>query len=166
VAGDLTPVVAAVLVRVRRLAAEERFEEAAVHRDRLRAVVRAAARSQRLAALVAVQELVAARPTDDGGWELHAVRRGRLVGAAVSPRGAAPRPYVEAMLATAELVPAWAGGPAPVALPEETLLVSRWLALPGVRLVEASSPLSSPARGAAGLGSWLGGEARSGFGGA
>lgn len=159
VQGDLAPVVEAVLTRVRRLVEDQRFEDAAAQRDRLRALARAAARAQQAAGLVAVQELVAARPTGADGWELHAVRRGRLVGAAVAPRGAAPRPYVDAVLATAEPVPAATaagpGGPAPAALPEETRLVLRWLCSPGVRLVEASSGWASPARGAAGLGSWL-----------
>jgi len=156
--GDGSDVVDAVLGRARRLATAQRFEEAAVQRDRLHAFVRAAARAQRLAALVAIEELVAARPTPDGGWELHAVRRGRLVGAAVAPRGAAPLPYVDAVLAAAETVDPATPGPAPAALPEESRLVLRWLAGPGTRLVAASQPWSSPARGAAGLGTWLGEE--------
>jgi len=158
VAGDCGPVVDAVLARVRRLALEERFEEAAVHRDRLLALASAAAAAQRLAGLVAVEEMVAARPAVGGGWEVHAVRRGRLVGAAVVPPGAAPRPYVDALLATAEPVDPSGTGPAPAALPEETRCVLRWLASGGVRLVSASRPWSSPARGAAGLGSWLDGS--------
>jgi len=152
--GDPAPVVAAVLARVRRLADDGRYAEAAVHRDRLRAFARAAARCQRLAGLVRIRELVAARPADAGGWEVHVVRSGRLVGAGASAPGAHPRGLVEALLATAEPVVA-APGPAPAALPEETRCVLRWLESPGVRLVEASEPWSSPAGGAGGLGSWL-----------
>jgi len=163
VAGDVGSVVEALLMRVTQLAADERFEDAAVHRDRLRAFLRAAARAQRAAGLVAIEEMVAARPAAGGGWELHVVRRGRLVGAAVAPRGAAPRPYVDALLAAAEPAPGspagpvapGAVGPAPAALPEETRLVLRWLELPGVRLVEVSQPWRSPVGGAAGQGSWL-----------
>ena len=55
-------VVAALGRKVARLAEVERFEEAAVHRDRLAAFVRAAARMQRLSALTGCAELVAARP--------------------------------------------------------------------------------------------------------
>ena len=47
------------------LADDERFEEAGVHRDRLAAFVRAAARTQRLSALTRIPQLVAARREDD-----------------------------------------------------------------------------------------------------
>ena len=69
-----------------------RFEEAAAKRDRLATFVRAAARGQRLAALAARAQLVAARPTADGGWELSWSRHGRLAGGGHLPPGAAPCP--------------------------------------------------------------------------
>lgn len=153
-AVDPSPVIDVALQRVTRLAGALRFEEAASQRDRVRAFARAAASAQALASLVAIDELVAARRTDDLGWELHAVRRGRLVGAAIAPRGAHPQPFIDAMLATAEAPPA-GGGPAPAGLPEETGIVARWLRRDGVRLVATSKPWASPAHGAEGLGSWL-----------
>ena len=61
--GDVRPVVDAFTRKVARLAEVERYEEAAVHRDRLAAFVRAAARLQRLSALTGCAEVVAARPT-------------------------------------------------------------------------------------------------------
>ncbi len=73
------------------LAADERFEEAGVHRDRLAAFVRATARTQRLTALTRCPEIVAARREDDGRWAVHVVRlrpagrRGRHPGAAPTP---------------------------------------------------------------------------------
>ncbi|MCW2679780.1 MAG: endonuclease, partial [Frankiales bacterium] len=70
VTGDPSRVVDALTARISALAAEERYEDAAAQRDRLTAFVRAVARLQRLAALTAVPELVAARPTADLGWEL------------------------------------------------------------------------------------------------
>ena len=70
------------------LAADERFEEAGVHRDRLAAFVRAAARTQRLTALTRCPEVVAARREDDGRWAVHVVRYGRLAAAGVIPPGA------------------------------------------------------------------------------
>jgi DNA polymerase-3 subunit epsilon len=148
--ADPASVVAAVRRRIDRLVAGERFEEAAVHRDRLGAFVRAAARLQRLAALARIELLVAARPALAGGWELAVVRHGRLVSAGVVPAGATPRPYVDALVATAETVPIGAG-PTPCATAEEMECVLRWLAEPGTRLVEASVPWCSPARGAAGV---------------
>ena len=152
--SDPSPVVGAVSRRIARLAAEERFEEAAGQRDRLAAFIRAAARLQRLTALTGITELVAAAPDGRGGWELAVVRRGRLTAAGVAPRGAAPRPYVDALLATAESVVV-GPGPAPCASAEEAEVIARWLDGPGVRLVEASSPWFSPARGASGWRTWL-----------
>ena len=59
---DAEIVFAAVKARMDRLAAEQRYEEAAVDRDRLATYVRAAARMQRLAALTRIPQLVAAAP--------------------------------------------------------------------------------------------------------
>ena len=81
----------AINARMAALAADERFEEAGVHRDRLAAFLRAAARTQRLAALTRCPEVVAARREDDGGWAVHVVRHGRLAAAGVIPSGARRR---------------------------------------------------------------------------
>ena len=58
-------VVDAINRRMESLAADERFEEAGVHRDRLAAFVRAAARTQRLTALSRCPEIVATRREAD-----------------------------------------------------------------------------------------------------
>ena len=76
--------------RIERLAGHHRYEEAAVHRDRMAVFVRTAARSQRIGALAAVPHLVAARRLESGGWELHVARFGRLAGAATTPPGEHP----------------------------------------------------------------------------
>ena len=155
VVGSPAVVVDALLARIRLLADAERFEDAANARDRLAAFVRAASRFQRLSALAAVRELVAAQPTGDGGWQLAVVRSGRLVAAGVAPRGAHPRPYIDALIATAETVsPGF--GPTPCASAEEMECVLRWLETPGTRLVELSDPWYSPAGGAGALREWLG----------
>ncbi|WP_030145059.1 DEDD exonuclease domain-containing protein [Spirillospora albida] len=164
-AGDVRPVVAAAQVRIDRLTAELRYEEAAAQRDRLAAFVRAAARGQRLTALARLPELVAARPAFDGGWELSVVRYGRLAAAGTVPPRARPRPYVDALIATAETVFPPAGG-APGGVPpgapssagataEEMECVLRWLDLPGVRLVEVEGAWTCPAHGAEGLRAWI-----------
>ena len=62
-----------------------------IHRDRLAAFVRAAARTQRLSALTRCPEVVAARREDDGRWAVHVVRFGRLAAAGVIPPGADAR---------------------------------------------------------------------------
>ena len=80
-------VVEAINARMSLLAADERFEEAGVHRDRLSAFVRAAARTQRLSALTRCPEVVAVRREDDGRWAVHVVRFGRLAARRGDPAG-------------------------------------------------------------------------------
>jgi len=144
---DARPVYAAVRARMDRLAAEQRYEEAAADRDRLAAYVRVAARMQRLVSLTRIPQLVAAAPAFEGGWEIHVVRHGRLAAAGVMPRGAHPTPYVEALVASAEtVVPG--PGPTPAATAEETECILRWLETPGVRLAQADGGWSLPVHGA------------------
>ncbi|OLT14775.1 endonuclease [Serinicoccus sp. CUA-874] len=150
--GSTSHAVDALRRRLEELASQERFEEARTLRDRMMALVRATARSQRLRPLTAAPQLIAARPGEDGGWELVCVRHGRLAGACVSPRGADPMPYVAALRETAEVVLEDAGhrdGRAhPAVLPEETELVLRWLESPGVRLVDLDGEWTCPVGGA------------------
>jgi DNA polymerase-3 subunit epsilon len=146
-------VIAAVTKRIDRLSAMLRYEEAARHRDRLVAFLRVAARYQRLHALAGCGSLVAARRTDDGGFECHVVRHGRLVAAGTVPPGAHPLPYIEAMVATAEVVSA-GPGPTACATAEEMECVLRWLGQPGVRLVDIDGTWACPALGAERHRSW------------
>ena len=151
---DPRPVLEAARRRMATLSAQHRFEEAAAHRDRATVFVRTAARLQRLSALAACPELVAAQPRFDGGWDLAVVRHGRLVAAGVAPPAAAPRPYLDALVATAEAVRP-GPGPTPAAGAEEMDCILRWLAEPGTRLVELDGTWCSPAQGAGGLSDWL-----------
>ena len=146
--ADPGAVVDALRVRMRDLAAEERFEDAGAVRDRLTAFLGGAARLQRLGPLAASQQIVAAARHPAGGWELFCIRHGRLAGSSVAPRGADPMPFVEALVASAEHV-APPVGPAPSAIVEETEILARWLETPGVRLVEVRGDWSCPVRGAA-----------------
>jgi DNA polymerase-3 subunit epsilon len=143
--GDVRVLIAPLHDRLGELAQEQRFEHAALLRDRTAALVRACARIQRLRAITAIAELVAAHPDGDGGWELSVVRHGRLVAAGVARRGRAPWPVIEALLATAETLPYGTGQSA---LVEETECVLRWLEQPGTRLVQVSQPWAMPAFGA------------------
>ncbi len=147
-ATDPGSVVHALLARIGALAADQRYEEAAVVRSRLAAVLRATVRMQRLTALAGIAELAAARPAARGGWELALVRHGRLAGAGVSPPGVHPRPTIELIRATAETVPP-GPGPVPRASAEESERILSWLERPETRLVEMSSGWASPAAGAA-----------------
>jgi DNA polymerase III subunit epsilon len=159
--GDVAPLVAPLEAKLAALSGGQRYEQAALVRDRIITVVRACARMQRLAALVAVRELVAGRPDGDGGWELSVVRAGHLAAAGHARRGVAPWPVVDALRATADIV-----DPGHRALAEESECILRWLEEPGTRLVWASDPWHMPARGAGRLRSYLGSGAGSGAGGA
>ncbi|EFC80777.1 DEDD exonuclease domain-containing protein [Parafrankia sp. EUN1f] len=145
--GDPGAVQESLEAHIARLAAEQRYEQAAEVRDRLAGYLRTAARRQRLAALTGIPEMVAAAPTADAGWDLSVIRHGRLVSAATVARGVDPRPWVDAVVATAETVRP-APGPTPCALVEETERIGRWLAAPGVRLVRLEGEWSWPAQGA------------------
>ena len=147
ISGDARPVVSALHTRMATLAAQERYEDAGAVRDRLMALVRATARTQRLAPLARSAEVVAARRSPQGGWELICVRYGRLAGTSVCPRGSDPTPYLEALCASAEVVTAGVA-PAPAAFPEESEKVLRWLESPGVRLVSINGEWSCPVHGA------------------
>lgn len=139
--------------RVEALAAAGRFEAAVTARDRVVALVRVLRRRQRLAALAAVDELVAARRDGAGGWHLVVVRAGRLAAAGHARRGVAPVPLVDLLVASAETV---LPGPGPLrgAPEEEVALVARWLESPGVRLVRTSRPWIEPLAGAGSWGAW------------
>ena len=145
--SDPSQVVHALTNRIDLLAAVERFEDAAVHRDRLGAFVRSSARMQRLASLTGCAEIAAAKRAEDGGWELHVIRYGRLAAAGFSPRGQDPRKHMEMLQASGETVLPGIG-PVATAAPEELETVLRWLESPGVRLVEIDGEWSSPIGGA------------------
>jgi len=148
ISGDGRAGMAALRERMSVLSDRERFEDARAVRDRMLTLVRGASRAQRLAPLSRIPELVAARRhLTAGGWELICVRHGRLAGSTRSPRGADPMPHVDALRASAEVVPAPLP-PAPAAHPEETELVLRWLETPGVRIVDVDGEWTCPVGGA------------------
>ena len=127
----------------------QRYEEAAVVRSRLVALLRATVRMQRLGALTGIGELVAARRDDDrrlgdrGGPARPAGRRGDLTApaapAADARHGSGP-PRRRSCPDRARC---------PAASAEETERILAWLERPDTRLVETSGGWASPARGAA-----------------
>jgi DNA polymerase-3 subunit epsilon len=154
VTTDPEPLRAAALRRIADLAGQRRYEDAAGHRDRLAAFVRAAARQQSLTSLARLRQLVAAQPDTRGGWHVSVIRHGRLCAAGAVPVGIDPRPHVEALVDTAEtVVPG--PGPTPCATSEEMQAILRWLGTPGTRLVRLDGEWASPASGAARLLPWL-----------
>ncbi|WP_040420333.1 DEDD exonuclease domain-containing protein [Actinopolymorpha alba] len=154
IATDPQPVIDAVIRRIRAFTADARFEEAIVHRDRMAAFVRAAARSQRMSALARCPEVVAARRTPEDGWEAHVIRYGRLAAAGVVPAGHPARAGVDTIVAGAETVEA-PPPPKPAATAEETERILAWLEQPGVRLVELAGEWSCPVDGAQAHTAWL-----------
>jgi DNA polymerase-3 subunit epsilon len=147
---DARPIVSAATARMAPLVSVHRFEDALPHRDRLRALLAASARSQRLRAIGGCAELVAARPTPDHGWEVAVICYGRLAAAGVAPPGAAPGPFVAALRAGADPVLPSPGG-YPSASAEETECLLRWLDSAGVRLVHLDGVWASPRHGSRGL---------------
>jgi len=145
--GDGRDLWSALRARLDTLAEQERFEDATSLRDRMLSLVRATARAQRLAPLSQAPEVVAARRRESGGWEVVCVRYGKLAGTTLSPRGADPMPYIEALRAPAEVV-SEPNAPAPAAHPEETELVLKWLESPGTRLVTMEGEWTCPVGGA------------------
>ncbi len=144
--GDPEALVATIRSRMVELARHERFEDAAIWRDRLTGFLRATVRTQRLRELTEQAEVVAAAPHSEG-WEVHVIRFGRLAAAGILPRGTHPTGWVDALLATAETV-RHGFGPVPAATVEETECLLRWLALPGLRMVRGAwhTPLHGGAR--------------------
>ncbi|BBY30561.1 DEDD exonuclease domain-containing protein [Mycolicibacterium sediminis] len=157
IAGYEHTALRAVLAEVDDLAARGRYETAARLRDHAATAIDALWRGQRLRALVDVDEMVAARPDGAGGWHLVVVRHGQLSAAGNAGRGVPPMPVVEAISAAAQtILPTQA--PLGGALVEETALIARWLAQPGVRVVrvstESENGYASPIGAAGVLAEW------------
>ncbi|MDT5012851.1 MAG: polymerase subunit epsilon [Mycobacterium sp.] len=141
-----------VIARIEDLAARRCYETAARLRDHAALTMEVLWRGQRLRALSDVGEFVAAAPDGDGGWHIAVVRQGQLASAAVARRGVPPMPVVDFACAGAQTVLA-KEAPLGGALVEETALITRWLAAPGVRIVRAEPGYAEPVRSA---GRWAG----------
>jgi DNA polymerase III subunit epsilon len=146
---------AAAARRIADLAGCQRYESAARLRDHTVDAVEVLWRGQRLRALSTLPELVAATPDGAGGWHLAVVRHGQLAAAGTARHGVPPMPVVEAIEAGAQVIlPQLA--PLGGALVEETALIARWLAAPGVRIVRTSGEHGwcSPVRSAGPWAEW------------
>ena len=139
---DPVRVVTAVRQRMRELAHEERFEEAAREREQLRALLVGTTRMTERLLLGSTAEIVAAR-AQGRDWEVHVIRYGRLAATTLVRPDEDPQLAVAAAVAAAEHVspPGWGET---AALPEESSLIIAWLWKSGTRLVSVSEPLSFP----------------------
>jgi DNA polymerase-3 subunit epsilon len=138
IAGDDGAALSEALAHIEHLAAHGRYESAARLRDHTATAIDALWRGQRLRALSAVAELVAARPDDSGGWHLAVIRRGQLGAAGNARRGVPPMPVIDAICAAAQVILP-AAAPLGGALVEESALIARWLSHPGVRIVRTDN---------------------------
>lgn len=140
--ADPSPVVAAMQERMARLAADERFEEAAHQRDSLREYLKAGDRHARYHALRDAGRIVAAAAAQrrngvpDGAWEVHVIDNGRLVAATVAPQAQAVPAVAQAAVQLAEVTTDasqsgnWS---------QESRIIDAWLRGPGVRLAPECS---------------------------
>jgi len=126
--------------RISLLAESERFEEAAIMRDRLHAWLAACVRYQKLKTICESAELVAYCQTDSG-YDLHLFRYGALA-AAGKAKEINQIPFeITAMKATAqEFLPPIA--PAGANSISESFMIYNWLFSDDVVLVETSDALS------------------------
>ena len=142
-----------VLSNITDLADRARYETAARLRDHATKAIEVLWRGQRLRTLAGVGEMVAACPDGEGGWRLAVIRHGQLAAAGNASRGVPPMPVVDAICAGAQAIlpdQAPLGG----ALVEETALIARWLAQPGVRIVRTEAGYASPAGSAGRFADW------------
>ena len=150
--GEVDLVADPLLERIAALSQAERYEEAGAWTSRLRSLLRAVARAERVRPLLTCPHLMAARRREVGGWELVVVRWGVLAGSMTTAPGADPRPAVELLRASARVVerPDRVGEVASI---EETSLLADWVLDDGARIVEVDGdpsvlawPIGSAAR--------------------
>jgi DNA polymerase-3 subunit epsilon len=155
--GSDNAALAAAVAQVTELAGRHHFESAARLRDRIAVAVETLWRGQRLRALAALPELIAAGPDGQGGYHLAVVRHGQLAAAGSARRGVPPMPVIDAIHAGAQAILS-ASAPLGGALVEETALIARWLTGPGVRIVRVADTESggwaSPLRSAGAWAEW------------
>jgi DNA polymerase III subunit epsilon len=141
--------------QVTELAEHHHYESAARLRDRAATAVEILWRGQRLRALAALSELIAAAPDGGGGYHLAVIRYGQLAAAGTAGRGVPPMPVIDAIHAGAQAILPTAA-PLGGALVEETALIARWLLAPGVRIVRVADDVgwASPLRSAGTWAAW------------
>jgi DNA polymerase-3 subunit epsilon len=141
--------------QVTALAEHRHYESAARLRDRTATAVEMLWRGQRLRALAALPELIAAAPDGGGGYHLAVIRYGQLAAAGNARRGVPPMPVIDAIHAGAQAI-LTVDAPLGGALVEETALIARWLLAPGVRIVRVADDIgwASPLRSAGAWAAW------------
>lgn len=127
--NDPSILVESLTAKLASLSTKERFEEAAVVRDRVDALSLGISRSAHIRALRKIPELVAASPTANGGWDIHVIRHGWLAASAHAAHGVNPHPIVDS---TVQLAATFMDGNSLVA---ETEMLISWLSNGSTRMV-------------------------------
>ena len=142
---DATTILAELEKRMRELAVQERFEEAAEIRNRLGSFIRGTARGQRIRALTRVPHLIAAYPLEPSKWEFIVIRHGRLAGTAQGT-SSNYKEVINALKLTADVV-VDNGEILPASHHEEVEVLLRYLNQDGIRLVDIEGEWSLPVFG-------------------
>lgn len=145
-AGDSSQVTTKFMGSIQKYVELEKFEEAALSRDRMHALAGGVHRSSKLRSLCSIPFLLAAQLNELGGWDIHAITYGRLAGAIQAPPSQDPKTYVSQLKSTIA---------SDVQLPtlvSETELLLKWLGDGKTRLVEISAghtwqhPITAPVK--------------------
>ena len=142
---DATTILNSINQRMKELAEQERFEEAAELRNRLSSFIRGTARGQRIRSLTRVPHLIAALPLSPQSWEFVVIRYGRLAGTAQGT-SINYKDVIESLTLTADVV-VDNGEILPASHHEEVEVLLRYLSQDGVRLVDLDGEWSLPTFG-------------------
>ncbi|HEU4399254.1 MAG TPA: DEDD exonuclease domain-containing protein [Actinomycetota bacterium] len=146
--GDPEPLLAPLREKMRRYATVQRYEQAAVTRDRLEALSRALDDRRRIATICTAGELVLAQP-HPRGREVTVLCHGQLVSVRIEPTDDA----IQLATNISEHDPKPITGPPPRHLADELRLVARWLdqVAGEAEVVMVSGTFAGPAVGGAAL---------------
>jgi DNA polymerase-3 subunit epsilon len=142
---DATTILNSINQRMKELAHQERFEEAAELRNRLSSFIRGTARGQRIRSLTRVPHLIAALPVSPRQWEFIVIRYGRLAGSAQG-NSANYRDVIESLILTADVV-VDNGEILPASHHEEVEVLLRYLSHDGIRLIDIQGEWCMPTFG-------------------
>jgi DNA polymerase-3 subunit epsilon len=144
---DSRPILNSLNERMKELANQERFEEAAEVRNRLGALIRGSARAQSIRSLTRVKELIAAIATSIDTWEFVVIRHGKLAASATA-KSDNYKEVVQSLKLTAEVV-IDNGEILPASHHEEVEVLLRYLNQEGIRIVEIDGIWALPTFGSA-----------------
>ena len=142
---DATSILNSINQRMKELAHQERFEEAAELRNRLSSFIRGTARGQRIRSLTRVPHLIAALPISPQQWEFVVIRHGRLAGSAHG-NSSNYRDVIESLTLTEDVV-VDNGEILPASHHEEVEVLLRYLSHDGIRLVDIQGEWCMPTFG-------------------